>query len=320
MLAVCKYSECVEYNERRDILQTGKIKKKHIPVPFILASIVPTIVLLVLFLIYPAIKAGILSFQHVGLLRTSGKFVGFENYAYLLKDDKFKMVVGNTLRAIIEVPVITLTISFFLAIVLHRSKLREKNLYVTFYFFPYFMSSTVVAIVWSFVFYPTSGGVLNGILSRIGLKSLVTAWLGNSRTALGCIEAVIIWCCIGYYIVLYLSALDGISPELYEAAKIDGATTWQQIRFITFPLMKNIIGITFVLLMSGTLAVTFVYTKVMTNGGPNGASTVLLHYIYQQGLENGNIGYASAITVFTMAMAILLAALSRIITSRSAKE
>ena len=296
-------------------------KKPRKPVLFILCSVVPTIILLGIFLVYPVIKSGILAFQDVGLLSTKGEYVGFENFSYLfLKDTKFKMVLGNTLKIIFAVPIITIIISFFLAILLHRVKLKEKNLYITFYFFPYFMSSTVVAIVWSFVFYPTSGGVLNGILSAVGLGKLVTPWLGNAKTALSCIGVVIIWCCIGYYLVLYLSALDGIPAELYEAAKIDGATSWQQVRYVTLPLMKNILGITFVLLMSGTLAVTFVYTKVMTNGGPNGASTVLLQYIYQQGLEQGNIGYASAITVFTMVMAIILAGASRLLTNKSEKE
>ena len=187
-------------------------------------------------------------------------------------------------------------------------------------FFPYFMSSTVVAVVWCFVFFPTSSGILNNMLIHLGLENLTRVWLGDSKTALWCICAVIIWCCIGYYVVLYLSGLDSISSEIYEAATLDGASAWQQVTRITLPLMKNILGITLVLLMSGTLAVTFTYSKIMTNGGPSGSTTVLLQYIYKQGIEQGNVGYASAVTVFTMFLGISLAVLSRAMTSNRMKE
>lgn len=301
-------------------LQKRKMKQRY-PIGFILLGLLPTVILLGLFLVYPMIKSGILAFQDMGVLQTSGDYVGLENFTYLFTKDKtFKMALVNTLKTIVVVPVGTILIAFTLAVLLHRSRLREKNLYITFYFFPYFMSSTVVAVVWSFVFFPTSSGILNNFLIKIGLENWTRVWLGNTKTALWCICAVIIWCCIGYYVVLYLSGLDSISSEIYESATIDGASGWQQVTRITLPLMKNILGITFVLLMSGTLAVTFTYSKIMTNGGPSGATTVLLQYVYKQGIEQGNVGYASAITVFTMVLGISLAVISRVMTSRSEKE
>lgn len=295
-------------------------KKKNKPIGFILWSVLPSCILLVLFVFYPMTKSALLSFQEVGLLSTSGPWVGFDNYAYLLKDEKFSQALGNTLKIMFVIPVFTILISFTLAVVLHRCRLKEKNLYVTVYFFPYFMSATVVSIVYSGILQPTSNGVLNKILSVLGLESWQRAWLGDKRTALWCIAAILILCSIGYYVVLYLSGLDSIPSDLYEAAKLDGASAWQQVWYITLPLMKNIIGITFVLLMSGAIGGSFIYSKIMTNGGPNGASNVLLRYIYQQGMVNGNIGYSAAITVFTIVLAIFLAVLSRVLTSRSEKE
>ena len=209
--------------------------------------------------------------------------------------------------------------SFVLAFALQQIKLREKNIYITFYFFPYFLSATVVAAVWSFVLHPTSG-ILNKALELIGLEAWKHAWVGEASTAIWCIGAVIIWACIGYYIVLYLSGLESIPQDLYEAATLDGAGFWRKLFHITLPLMKNIIGTTFILLMSGVIGTSFVYSNLLTAGGPNGASSVLLQYVYSQGIGNGNTGYASAITVVTMAIGIALSAISRKVTNKSVKE
>ena len=118
-------------------------------------GLLPTVILVGLFLVYPMIKSAVFSLYDMGVLQKSGDYVGLENYIYLFtKDDSFQRALVNTLKTIVVVPVITIAIAFVMAVLLHRSNLREKNLYITFYFFPYFMSSTVVAVVWCFVFFP----------------------------------------------------------------------------------------------------------------------------------------------------------------------
>lgn len=291
-------------------------RKNKIPVPFIIVTVGPVIILLTVFMIIPMIRSVSLSFQDVGLLSPQGEFVGLNNYAYLFKDSFFKKALVNTVKLMVWIPVITLSISFTLAFLLQQVKLREKNIYILFYFFPYFLSSTVAAAIWAFILHPTSG-ILNKLLDIFGLSFLKHSWTGEASTALGCIAAVIIWASIGYYIVLYLSALESIPHELYESAMIDGASFRQKFFYITIPLMRNIIGITFVLLMSGVIGASFVYSKLLTGGGPNGASSVLMQYIYSQGMSNGNIGYASAITVVTIALGVLLSFISRKISAKS---
>lgn len=286
---------------------------------FLLWAVVPTAVLLIVFLVIPTLQSVILSFQEVNLLSTGNKFVAFDNFIYLVKDPIFIRSLFNTLKLMVAIPAITLSISFLLAFLLQQVKLRETSLYITFSFYPYFMSATVVAIVWSFVLHPTSG-ILNKMLEMIGLGALQRPWVGDSSTALWCIAAVIIWASIGYYIVLYTSGLESISPELYESATLDGAGFFQKLVHITLPLMKNIIGITFVLLMAGALNASFVYSKLLTNGGPNGASNVLMKYIYDQGIKSGNMGYASAISTVTIIIGVVLSALSRKMTGKSVKE
>lgn len=294
-------------------------KGQDIPILFLLFAVMPTVVLLTTFMIVPTVKAVLLSFQDVDLLTNKGHFVGLSNFTYLLKDRMFILSLKNTIKLMIAVPLITLTISFMLAFVLQQIDLREKNLYVTFYFFPYFLSASVVAAVWSFVLHPTTG-IVNKILEFVGLKALQHSWVGDAKTALWCIAAVIIWACIGYYIVLYISSLDSISSEIYEAATLDGAGIWSKLFYVTLPLMKSTIGTTFILLMSGVIGTSFVYSNLLTNGGPNGASSVLMQYVYTQGIKNGNTGYASAITVVTMALGVLLSVFAKSFTQKTREE
>ena len=136
---------------------------------------------------------------------------------------------------------------------------------------------------------------------------------------LKCLRFVLqlLWQAAGYYMVMHIAAMDGISPEIYESATLDGASAWRKLVSITMPLMKDIIGITFVLALSGTINLSFVLSQVMTGGGPNGASSVLLQYMYTQGFVNGNFGYAMAITVFTLAISVALSMLSRKLTDAS---
>jgi N-acetylglucosamine transport system permease protein len=113
-----------------------------------------------------------------------------------------------------------------------------------------------------------------------------------------------------------IAAIDSIPAEIYEAATIDGAGPVHKLFRITLPMITNIVGITFVFSVSGILDSSFTFSSIMTNGGPNGASTVLLSYIYNQGIRNGEYGYGMAITAFTLTLAISLSAFSRYITNR----
>ena len=206
-----------------------------------------------------------------------------------------------------------------LAAALAQTRLREKGLYRTIFFFTSIISMTVVGIVWSFVFHPTMG-ILNTLLKGLGLGALARPWLGDSASALWCVGAALVWQAAGYYMVMHLAAIDGISKEIYEAATIDGASGVRQFFSITIPNIRDIVGITYVLSLSGTINLSYVLSTVMTGGGPNGASTVLLQYMYNQGMGNANFGYAMAITVFTLAISIALSAASRALTGRSRRE
>ena len=297
-------------------MKTKNSGLNRLPWGFIAFCIVPSVALTFTFIFIPTVRAVLLSFQNVGALSMKGKYIGLENYAYLVKDKYFIQAFFNTVKVIFVVPILTIFTAFILAFILQQSKLKEKNLYIIIYFLPNAISSTVLAIIWSYVYHPTSG-ILNNILGGIGLNALKRTWLGDKNTALWCIAATIWISCFGYYMILHLAGMDSIQPELYESAKLDGAGFWTQFFKITFPLMKNIIGITFVMNMGGVLGASFVYSKIMTDGGPNGASNVLLRYVYQQGILNGQMGYSSCITVITLALSIVLSIIARRLTRQS---
>lgn len=296
--------------------QNRQKKAQPLPVLFICISVLPAVILTLMFTIWPTVQALYLSFTNATSLGLNNKFVWLDNYIYMFHDKSFIQALINTAKLMAVVPVITIFCSLVLAFVLNQCKLKERVLYRTIFYFPNIVSLTVVGIIWSFVFHPNVG-IINKILGAVGLESLQRSWLGDSKTALWCIAFTLLWQAAGYYMVMHIAAMDGISPEIYESATLDGASAWRKLISITMPLMKDIIGITFVLALSGTINLSFVLSQVMTGGGPNGASSVLLQYMYTQGFVNGNFGYAMAITVFTLAISVALSMLSRKLTDAS---
>lgn len=292
-------------------------KPNRVPPAFLLVCTLPSLLLTLYFTVYPTLRAFLLSLTNSTMLSLNRvQFVGLANYLDMLQDARFLQALGNTVKLLIVVPIITLSISLLLAFILVQCKLREKSIYRTLFFFPSILSLTVDGIIWSFIFHPTMG-ILNSLLKWLGLDSLAIAWTGDSRTALWCIAVTLVWQAAGYYMVMHIAAMDGISPEIYEAATMDGANGLVKFFRITIPLIKNIVGITFVLSMSGTLALSYTLVRVMTGGGPNGASNVILNYIYSVGMENGSYGYAMALTVVTTIFTVLLSMLSQWLINRS---
>ena len=250
------------------------------PKLFIALCTLPALILTIVFMIVPMLNAIYLSFTSSTALSVgfNSKFVFLDNYIYMFKDKDF-------------VQALTIFLSLIFAFILTQGELREKSFYRTVFFFPSVVSMTVVGIVWSFVFNPTRG-ILNHMLDLFNISSWKHAWLGEGKTALWCIGAALVWQAIGYYMVMHVASIDGISQEIYEAASIDGATGAQKFFRITIHL-------------------SFTLSNVMTGGGPNGASSVLLQYMYTQGMRNANFGYAMAIAMFTLMLAIVLAMISR---------
>lgn len=282
-------------------------KKEKLPRAFIAVSILPTCILTLIFIIIPTLQVFFLSLTNSTGLSDQYKVVGLENYIYMFRDDQFVQSFWNSVKLMAVVPVITITMALILAFILTQSKLKEKAFYRIVFFFPSIIALTVIGIIFSFMFHPTMGTV-NQILGK------TVSWLGNEKTALWCIAATLVWQSTGYYMVMHVAAIDGISPEIYESATIDGATQFKKMIYIVLPLLRNIIGVTYILSLSGTMVLSYILSDVMTGGGPSGSSTVLLQYMYTQAFSNSNFGYAMAIAVFIMIVSVILSVMSRKIT------
>lgn len=282
---------------------------------FIAACLLPGLVLFLLFKVYPTIQI-----FHKSLYLWTGvgdepKFIGLKNFVDMFNDDVFLLALRNTGFLMLIVPVLTLLIALVNASLLTQSKLKEKGFYRTVFFFPSILSFVVIAILWSFIYHPTMGFVNSG-LELLGLGDWAMAWLGDQRTVLWALAVTLIWQAAGYYMVMYMAGIDGISPDLYEAAGLDGATRIQQFFHITIPMLWEIIRVTIIFSINGVLTISFVIVSVMTAGGPDRHSEVVMTYLYGQAFTNSNFGYAMAIGVFIFIVSLLLALISNKLTER----
>ena len=194
----------------------------------------------------------------------------------------------------------------FLAYTLSRSKLKEKNLYRTLFFFPNVLAIVVIGTLFEQIYNPVSG-ILNSGLEVLGLSEWTHAWLGEPETVLWAIGIAMIWQAFGYYMVMYLAGMDSISPELYESAELDGASKTRQFFSITLPQMWDIVRVTLVFFIITNMNMSFLFVSVMTGGTPNNRSEVLLSYMYKQAFNNANFGYAMTIGVIIFVFSFILA-------------
>ena len=203
---------------------------------FIALCTLPALILTIVFMIVPMVNAIYLSFTSSTALSVgfNSKFVFLDNYKYMFLDKDFLQALFNTLKLMLVIPAVTIFLSLVFAFILTQGQLKEKSFYRTVFFFPSIVSMTVVGIVWSFVLNPTRG-ILNHMLDLFHFSTWKHAWLGEGKTALWCIGAALVWQAIGYYMVMHVASIDGISQEVYEAASIDGANRFKQMIHITLP-------------------------------------------------------------------------------------
>ncbi|TYP78949.1 carbohydrate ABC transporter permease [Paenibacillus methanolicus] len=284
---------------------------------FIAACLLPGLLLFALFKIYPTVQVFHKSFYQWNGIGDKPVFIGLDNFVEMFQDDTFLLALRNTGFLMLIVPIVTIAIALINASILTRSKLKEKSLYRTVFFFPSILSFVVIAILWSFIYHPTIG-FLNSGLEFIGLGEYAMSWLGDQRTVLWALAVTLIWQAAGYYMVMYMAGIDGISPDFYEAASLDGATRLQQFMYITVPMLWEIIRITIIFSINGVLSISFVVVSIMTAGGPDRHSEVALTYLYAQAFTNSNFGYAMAMALFIFVISMLLAFLSNRMTGKEA--
>lgn len=233
------------------------------------------------------------------------EFVGLDNFKNLLQDTRFKEAFVNTIVYCAATVPLTLATALGLAIVLNKS-IKGKNFFRTIAFFPYVASLVAVAAVWNIIFSP-GAGLINILLSNLGVaKQSLPKWAADPDFAMFTVILFSVWKSMGYYMVIYLAGLQGISAELYEAASIDGANALQKFRKITIPQLRPT---TFFVIIILTINCFKVYDQIfmITQGGPGTKTLVLVYHIYQTAFVTANdFGYASAISMVLFALVLLV--------------
>jgi multiple sugar transport system permease protein len=229
-------------------------------------------------------------------------FVGLKNFSRMLRDETFRISTLNTLYYVIGTVPTTLLASLGLAVLLNR-KFGGRNAFRAIYFFPYIASLVAVAVVWNMMFHPSMGPV-NNLLRFLGVRS-PPRWSASVQWAMPTVIGASIWRNAGYYMIIYLAALQGIPRELYEAARIDGASSWQCFRRITVPVLTPA---TFFVTMMLTISSFKVFDLVfvMTQGGPGRATNVLVFTIYDAAFVSFQYGYSSAIAMVLLIIVLAI--------------
>ena len=262
----------------------------------IVAFLLPSFVLFVLIVIAPIfMSAGYSTLQWNGINEKVN--VGFDNYIKLFHDKVFWRATINSLIVAASSVCIQLPLSMLLALVL-ASRVKGERFFVTVYFIPVVLAAVVIGQMWGRI-YNQRYGILNQLLRAMGFTELGnTVWLGGDETtALIAVLIPILWQYVGYHMLLYYSGINSISPDLYEAAKIDGAGFWRTSFSITIPLLKPIIAVSVTFSVTGAMKV-YDMVKILTDGGPTQSTEVLTTLMYHTMISPGkSYGLGSSIAM-----------------------
>lgn len=251
----------------------------------------PAAVLFSLFFLWPFLRG-----LWISLTRWDGfsapVFIGFANYTKLLGDKLFLGALENNLIFVVLILLLKNVLGLGLAILLDRAIFLRGPIRAA-VFIPVTLSFAATGLLWSWIYNPVFG-LLNAALDGLGLSALKMSWLGDADIALYSIIVVDVWKWLGFHAVIYLAGLQTIPDELYKAARIDGAGAVKRFRHITLPLMMPVILINIILGLSGAFVRNFDIVQVLTQGGPNHATEVVMTYMVKTAFQDGNMGYASA--------------------------
>lgn len=256
-----------------------------------------------------------MSFTNQSLASRNVKFVGLQNYIETLTSAEMWSSLGNTIffTLISTIPLVML--SFILAYLVVTG-LPGQWLWRLTFFAPYLLPVSVVTAMWG-VMYANDFGFINGLLQHLGIDQI--GWLSDNQVAMWSIALTTVWWTIGFNFLLYLSALQNIPDQIYEAAQVDGAGSWRRLISVTLPLMKST---TIMIVLLQILASLKVFDQIflMTAGGPDGATRSIIQYIYDVGFSGYRVGYASAVSYVFFALIVLVSIIQITIVNHKPEE
>jgi raffinose/stachyose/melibiose transport system permease protein len=269
----------------------------------ILAFVAPAVLLYAMVVPYPLLKSIQYSFYRWNIIGTA-QFVGFQNYVRIFTSDYvFTTALKNTALFTIGSIVLQIPLAFILAVSLTKVT-RLNKFFKSVYFLPCTISGAAVSLLWQFIYHPNMG-IINAVLKSLGLGGWARTWLADPDFALWAVVISISWQWFGYHMVIFLTSLSTISPEIFEAAEVDGATGWKKVWYITYPLMKPFIKISMILITTSSIK-AFDNVYVLTGGGPANSSTVLALHMYNRAFLQLQYGYGAALAVILLILCVVL--------------
>ena len=269
-----------------------------------LVLLTPALGLCAVFIFIPAILAIAGSFYTFGITSREWEPAGLSNYTRAFADPIFWIALRNNLIIVIGSIVLQVGFGTILAALLDRGLPRGATIFRTIIFAPMVVSAVAVAVIWQVILDPNAGA-LNTIIKAVGLTPPTLGWLGDPNISIWVVLVIACWQYTGFMMVLILAGLQGIPKELYEAAALDGAKGLTAFRHITLPSIRNVLIVAVLITTIGGFKV-FDLIFATTQGGPANATQVLGTYIYLQAFNLGNMGYANAISVILLLIAVVL--------------
>ncbi|WP_103981887.1 carbohydrate ABC transporter permease [Helcococcus massiliensis] len=297
------------------------MKNSKSKLTFINLSLIPAFLLYIVFILYPTFTVFKSSlYKKTAYTIGNGEFVGLNNFKILMDDPKFIKAFQNTIFLMVIVTVITMFLAIIFAAILTREDLKGKNFLRIIFYIPNILSIAVVAAIFAAIY-----GMDNGLVNGLGKLFNPETWtnipfLGNRKIVNYSIVAAMVWQAVGYYMVMYMSTMSQIPNHLYEAADIDGASKVRQFFDITLPLSWETVRTTLTFYVISNINIAFQVIKALTGGGPDGASTTLLNYQYDQAYSNLSFGYGLAIGVVVFLFSFILSAIISRITHRDSVQ
>ncbi len=240
-------------------------------------------------------------------------FIGIQNYINAFQDQGLMLALRNNIILVVVSLGVQIPLGMVLALLL-ASIGRGSKFFRTVYFMPMLLSTVATGLLWTYLYDPYFG-LINAVLNLIGLSSWATAWLGQTKTALGAVLVVICWQYTPQYMVLLRAGMAGIPEDIYEAAALDGAIGVRRFFMITLPLLSGTIKTCATLSLVGSLKY-FDLIYVMTKGGPGNATDVMATYMYKRGFVEFNMGYGSSLAIFMLMVSLILTTIFRTATRR----
>ena len=282
----------------------------------VMGFVLPTFILYAVFCLYPMVVS-----LYYSMLDWNGgptqRFILFDNFVTMFQDRSFFLSLRNSLYAAGYGIFIKLPIAMFLAVVMSHRLTKISNFFRFTYFLPAILSSASIALMWQFIYDPNYG-LLSQFLNSIGLGSLIiqSGWLGDYNKAIFFALIPKIWSSVGWNFVLYSAGIGSISNELYEAAEIDGAGFFRKTFGITLPLMRDVIIISMILDLAGSLQ-NFDMIYILTKGGPANSTHVMATYMHQEAFKYQKMGYGSAIAFMIFLLSMVYTLVLKIATRKS---